>query len=142
MKISQLTVENIRGINLAVLDNLGDVVVIAGANGCGKSCLLDCVRLFKSQYGSYNQDESHLWWQEKSLNVGDRTSAIQVLRQKNRNGNIVASIKLEGAEKDFILADSPRLVERLALQELFPAFERHSPCGTGGAFQNLPRTAN
>ena len=120
MKISQLTVENIRGINLAVLDNLGDVVAIAGANGCGKSCLLDCVRLFKSQYGSYNQDESHLWWQEKSLNVGDRTSAIQVLRQKNRNGNIVASIKLEGTEKDFILADSPRLVERLALQELFP----------------------
>ena len=40
MKISQLTVENIRGINLAVLDNLGDVVAIAGANGCGKSCLL------------------------------------------------------------------------------------------------------
>ena len=58
MKISQLTVENIRGINLAVLDNLGDVVAIAGSNGCGKSCLLDCVRLFKSQYGSYNQNES------------------------------------------------------------------------------------
>ena len=120
MKISQLTVENIRGINLAVLDNLGDVVAIAGANGCGKSCLLDCVRLFKSQYGSYYANEQKLWWQEKSLNIDDRASAIQVLRQKNRNGRILASVRLEDSEKDFIRADTQRLTERLALLELFP----------------------
>ncbi len=120
MKISQLTVENIRGINLAVLDNLGDVVAIAGANGCGKSCLLDCVRLFKSQYGSYYANEQQMWWQEKSLNIDDRASAIQVLRQKNRNGRILAAVRLEEKEKDFIRADSQRLTERLALLELFP----------------------
>lgn len=120
MKISQLTVENIRGINLAVLDNLGDVVAIAGANGCGKSCLLDCVRLFKSQYGSYYANEQQMWWQEKSLNIDDRASAIEVLRQKNRNGRIAASIKLEDIEKEFILEDAQRLTERLALLEMFP----------------------
>ena len=120
MRISQLTVENIRGINLAVLDNLGEVVAIAGANGCGKSCLLDCVRLFKSQYGSYYANEEKMWWQEKSLSIGDRASAIEVLRQKNRNGRIVASIKLEDTEKAFILADAQRLAERLALLEMFP----------------------
>ena len=120
MKISQLTVENIRGINLAVLDNLSDVVAIAGANGCGKSCLLDCVRLFKSQYGSYYANEQQMWWQEKSLNINDRASAIQVLRQKNRNGRILASVSLEDAEKDFIRSDTQRLTERLALLELFP----------------------
>ena len=125
MKISQLTVENIRGINLAVLDNLADVVAIAGANGCGKSCLLDCVRLFKSQYGSYYANEQQMWWQEKSLNIDDRASAIQVLRQKNRNGRIVASIKLEDAEKAYILADDQQRTERLALLELFPGLRPH-----------------
>ncbi|MDE0627436.1 MAG: AAA family ATPase [Bryobacterales bacterium] len=125
MKISQLTVENIRGINLAVLEQLGDVVAIAGANGCGKSCLLDCVRLFKSQYGSYYANEQQLWWQEKSLSLDDRASAIQVLRQKNRNGRIVASIKLEDTEKDFILKDTQRLTERLALLEMFPMLRPH-----------------
>ena len=125
MKISQLTVENIRGINLAVLDNLGDVVAIAGANGCGKSCLLDCVRLFKSQYGSYYANEQKLWWQEKSLNIDDRASATQVLRQKNRNGRILASIKLVESEKKFIIEDTQRLTERLALLELFPGLRPH-----------------
>ena len=125
MKISQLTVENIRGINLAVLDNLTDVVAIAGANGCGKSCLLDCVRLFKSQYGSYYANEQQMWWQEKSLNIDDRASAIQVLRQKNRNGRIVASIKLEDTEKAYILADDQHRTERLALLELFPGLRPH-----------------
>ena len=125
MKISQLTVENIRGINLAVLDNLGDVVAIAGANGCGKSCLLDCVRLFKSQYGSYYANEEQMWWQEKSLNINDHASAIEVLRLKNRNGRIAASIRLEDAEKKFITDDTQRLTERLALLELFPGIRPH-----------------
>ena len=125
MKISRLTVENIRGINLAVLDGLGDVVAIAGANGCGKSCLLDCVRLFKSQYGSYYANEQKLWWQEKSLKIDDRASAIEVLRNKNRNGRIVASITLEDKEKKFILEDAQRLTERLALLELFPGLRPH-----------------
>ena len=125
MKISQLTVENVRGINLAVLDNLGDVVAIAGANGCGKSCLLDCVRLFKSQYGSYYVNEQQMWWKEKSLSIDDRASAIEVLRQKNRDGRILAAIKLEDTEKAFILEDEQRMTERLALLEMFPGLRPH-----------------
>ena len=61
-----------------------------------------------------------MWWQEKSLSLDDRASAIEVLRQKNRNGRIVASIKLEDTEKEFILKDEQRLTEHLALVELFP----------------------
>ena len=125
MKISHLTVENIRGINLAVLDGLGEVVAIAGANGCGKSCLLDCIRLFKSQYGSYYANEEQMWWQEKSLNINDRASALAVLRQKNRLGRIIASIRLEPSERQFILSDDYRLTERLALLELFPGLRSH-----------------
>jgi len=125
MKISNLTVENIRGINLAILENLGEVVAIAGANGCGKSCLLDCVRLFKSQYGSYYANEQQMWWQEKSLSIDDRTSAIEVLRLKNRDGRIIATIKLEETEKEFIRRDTQQLTERLALLELFPNLRTH-----------------
>lgn len=122
MKIARLAVENIRGINLAVLEDLGDVVVIAGANGCGKSCLLDCVRLFKSQYGSYDPNEPSLWWQEKSLSAGARASVVKVLRQKDRPGSITASIQLEAQEKEFIEADSARLTEGMAVHELFPNY--------------------
>ena len=124
LKIARLAVENIRGINLAVLENLGDVVVIAGANGCGKSCLLDCVRLFKSQYGSYDPNEPSLWWQEKSLSEGARASVIKVLRQKDRQGSITASIQLEAQEKEFIEADAARLTEGMAVHEMFPNYHR------------------
>ena len=129
VKITKLIVDNIRGINLAVLEGLGDVVAIAGANGCGKSCLLDCVRLFKSQYGSYYANEEQMWWQEKSLNINDRASAIEVLRKKNRDGQIIASIKLEDTEKQFILEDKQRLMERLALLEIFPGLRARNAEG-------------
>ena len=53
MKIVNLLVENFRAINRVELSDLQDMVVIAGPNGCGKSCILDSIRLFKSVYGGY-----------------------------------------------------------------------------------------
>ena len=77
-----------------------------------------------------------MWWQEKSLKIDDRASAIEVLRNKNRNGRIVASIKLEDTEKKFILEDAQRLTERLALLEPVCDHTTQKACGIGEVFRN------
>ena len=57
MKIVYLLVENFRAIRKVEFTGLRDMVVIAGPNGCGKSCILDSIRLFKSIYGGYQPNE-------------------------------------------------------------------------------------
>ena len=57
MRIVHLKAENFRAISRVELNNLEDMIVIAGPNGCGKSCILDAIRLFKSVYGGYQPNE-------------------------------------------------------------------------------------
>jgi predicted ATPase len=54
MKIKKLVVENVRNIDKAELDNLGNIITIVGPNGSGKSSLLDAIRVFKSTHGFYS----------------------------------------------------------------------------------------
>ncbi len=51
MKIENLHIANFRGITEVSLSSLGSMVVIAGQNGSGKSCIFDAIRLLKSVYG-------------------------------------------------------------------------------------------
>jgi predicted ATPase len=57
MKLKTLTARNFRAIAELEITDLPDAVVLAGPNGCGKSVVLDAIRLLKSAYGSYQQDE-------------------------------------------------------------------------------------
>jgi AAA15 family ATPase/GTPase len=61
MKIENIEIKNFRGIKAATLPDLKNMVVIAGQNGSGKSCVLDAIRLLKSVYGGYQQNEWHHW---------------------------------------------------------------------------------
>lgn len=56
MRFNSLAVENFRAIRSFHVDNLTDFVLIAGPNGCGKSCVLDAIRLLKSIYGGYQPE--------------------------------------------------------------------------------------
>jgi AAA15 family ATPase/GTPase len=60
MRIEALLIQNFRGISRVEAKGLGDTVIIAGQNGSGKSCIFDAIRLLKSTYGGYQQNE----WQQ------------------------------------------------------------------------------
>jgi AAA15 family ATPase/GTPase len=73
MKIENLSIENFRGISDAEFENLGNVVIIAGQNGCGKSCTFDAIRLLKSVYGGYQANEWQQWMGEFQINLSSRS---------------------------------------------------------------------
>ena len=64
MKIKSLKIENFRAIKYMELNDLTDTVLIAGPNGCGKSCIFHAIRLLKSIIGGYTDNEWHLWFNE------------------------------------------------------------------------------
>ena len=51
MRIENLRISNFRGIREVEMRGLGTMVIIAGQNGSGKSCIFDALRLLKSVYG-------------------------------------------------------------------------------------------
>ncbi len=69
MRIKNIEVSNFKAIKEIKLRNLEDTVVIAGPNGCGKSCLFDAIRLLKSVYGGYQENEWHQWFGEFQINL-------------------------------------------------------------------------
>ena len=137
MKIDRLLVHNIRGIRHAEIAEAEEVITIAGSNGCGKSCLVDCIRLFKSQYGSYAANEEALWWQEKQLDVNKRETAQKILRDKSLSGRVEMDISVTPAEKAYIEQDPHQLIERLAISELFPGI-RHWPFQDAWNWRSIP----
>ena len=83
MKITHFKVENYRGVRFAAIRSSKSAIVLAGPNGCGKSCMLDAIRLFKSAYGSYHQDEIDLYVNEFQLrSQGQNRDFRAVLRNQ------------------------------------------------------------
>jgi len=54
MKITYLRVENVRCIDSAEFNDLGNIIVIVGPNGSGKSALFEAIRVFKSSIARYS----------------------------------------------------------------------------------------
>ena len=54
LHLPSLSIRNFRGISEREIERLGQVTLIAGENGVGKTTLLDTVRLYATQ-GDYPQ---------------------------------------------------------------------------------------
>lgn len=120
MKIVNLTVENFRAIKRVELTGLEDMVVVAGPNGCGKSCILDAIRLFKSVYGGYQPNEWHQWLNEFQINIRDLHQMASLLRDRSRPSVIEAQIELAQEECEFISQEIHPMLTELAWRTIVP----------------------
>lgn len=121
MRIDSLTVQNFRAIRSVELCNLGDSVVIAGPNGCGKSCIFDAIRLLKSVYGGYQANEWQNFFGEFQIDIHGRAGAVLSLFQdRSRPVNISAHIQLAAEEKEFLDQQLEPLLRAQVWRDILP----------------------
>lgn len=120
LKISDLTIQNFKAIREIHLPNLGDVVVVAGPNGCGKSCILDGIRFLKSVYAGYRQqNEWHQFFGEFQLNIQNADEVRRVFHDKTKPVVITASFQLSEVEKKYVKENVRRLVRNALWTQRF-----------------------
>jgi energy-coupling factor transporter ATP-binding protein EcfA2 len=121
MRIRSLRIENFRAIRILDLVDLPDAVVIAGANGCGKSSVFDAIRLLKSAYGQYNQNEFQQWFSEAQINIQRiGQEARRALYDPEAPLFIKAVFELAKTEHSYLAKNAERLIEKLTWAEVSP----------------------
>lgn len=121
MRFTALTVTNFKAITTLTLDDLGDCVVIAGPNGCGKSCVFDAIRLLKSVYGGYQQNEWQSWFGEFQIAFNQRPEdVLPILQDRNLPLTIKARLVIATAERDYLRQNAEQLLTVQAWRELVP----------------------
>jgi predicted ATPase len=130
MKIDSLIIENFRGIIRVEAKDLGDTVIIAGQNGSGKSCVFDAIRLLKSSYGGYQQNEWQQFFGEFAIQLqGDVKNLRGLFNDTSKSVIIESKFSLRDSEKKFINENAAELLEETIWQTLLPeAFQ-------GGGYQ-------
>ncbi|MBK4997307.1 AAA family ATPase [Pseudomonas sp. S37] len=116
MKISNLEILNFRGIIKVSLQNLGDMVVIAGQNGSGKSCIFDAIRLLKSIYGGYQVNEWHQWMGEFQITPSNKPNdLISLFNDPKQNFSITCDFTITESEKEYVLQNAEQLLREKLL---------------------------
>lgn len=121
MRVQRLMVSNFRAITELDLDRLEDVVVIAGPNGCGKSCVFDAIRLLKSVYGGYQPNEWQSWFGEFQINVQNVPGAwLSLFQDKNKSMRVMADFILSAAEVAYLKTEARTLLSDRFWREEVP----------------------
>jgi energy-coupling factor transporter ATP-binding protein EcfA2 len=110
MKIHSISIENFRGIRYVNATNLGSTVIIAGQNGSGKSCIFDSIRLLKSAYGGYQQNEWHHFMGEFQINLTSADEVSKLFNQKGKPLHIECSFELADEEKALLTSSAEALL--------------------------------
>lgn len=113
MKIESLEISNFRGIKYVRMDGLKNTVVIAGANGSGKSCIFDAIRLLKSAYGGYQPNEWHHWMSEFQVNFTVNPVAfLAFFQDKQKELSVKATFRLHQNERAYLQENGKELVRQ------------------------------
>lgn len=109
---------------MLALRDLQSTVVIAGANGSGKSCIFDAIRLLKSAYGGYQQNEWHHWMAEFQINFTNNAEAFRTFFQNQAKPlSIKVQFRLHPNERAYLEANGEELVRhsiwRLIAPEMY-----------------------
>jgi energy-coupling factor transporter ATP-binding protein EcfA2 len=114
MRFRSLRVANLKAVRLFEVDDLKDFIMIAGPNGCGKSCIFDAIRLLKSSYGGYSTDEHMQWFSEFAINPQDSRAFRQVFRDPTMPVEISATIEYAESERTFLHESAADLIWPIA----------------------------
>lgn len=121
MKINTLFIENFRGIHRVEAKNLGDTIIIAGQNGSGKSCIFDAIRLLKSTYGGYQQNEWQQFFGEFAIQLHGGSKHLKGLFNDISKPAIIECVfQLRESEKTYIYNNASALLEESIWQILLP----------------------
>lgn len=106
------------------MTDLGHMIIIAGQNGSGKSCIFDALRLLKSVYGGYQANEWQQWMGEFQINLSSRASEYTSLFYDPANEmRITCHFKLADEERAFVADNAEELLSdyiwRLELPEAY-----------------------
>lgn len=119
MKLNSVSISNFRALATLDLTDLSDAVVLAGPNGCGKSCILDAIRLLKSAYGSYHQQDEWQTWQGEFQVDQQHGSAgwTPLFQKKDKEITIAATFSLRDPERQYLSENLPALLDAKAWKE-------------------------
>lgn len=121
MRIERLEIENFRAIEKVAIDADSTMVVIAGPNGCGKSCVLDGIRFIKSAYGGYDPNEWDQWLGEFQIDrQRDPWEMRKILRDKTKSARISITLQLHHKERLHLQQNEQEIAEEIALNQINP----------------------
>ncbi|UBF30794.1 AAA family ATPase (plasmid) [Kovacikia minuta CCNUW1] len=121
MKIDSLLIENFRGVQKLEARSLGDTIIIAGQNGSGKSCIFDAIRLLKSTYGGYQQNEWQHFFSEFAIQLHGGSKNLRGLFNDSTKSAVIECIfQLRDNEKSYIHENAASLLEEAIWQMLLP----------------------
>lgn len=121
MKITELTIENFRGISRVSASNLGNTIIIAGQNGSGKSCIFDAIRLLKSVYGGYQQNEWQNWLGEFAITPNTTADSLRgMFNNKSKPIKIDCKFIFSDEERAFISTSAEELLADAIWRTILP----------------------
>jgi predicted ATPase len=121
MKIDNLAISNFRGIGDVSLTELGSIIIIAGQNGSGKSCLYDAIRLLKSVYGGYQANEWQQWMGEFQISLTNRSSDfVSIFNDQSRELRITCDFRLAEPERHYIQSHADELIREKVWRTILP----------------------